>query len=451
MAITWGAIQEIVRSSVTTNTWSDDVTATASDSTILVLVLGGTNLSTDSPGIVTLTINGVDVTVEGIGGGGTNVRPWVAIGHLHNVPAGTHTLNLVTANNNRWMEVYAVEFFDLDQSATIGASGALGGSSNHSDASFTDTTLIDGSVHLSGLMIESPMEGDLSATGGATLLIQKQTGANSSSDGTGAVAIELVATAGADGHGVSWITADRRGFFWVRLNPATGAGTGTGTAAIGIVLASSVTGVALIAADSVGALVISSTAAASSVVDGSAASSLVIGSSAAASVAVVSSASAALVIGSSATAAIGDVPVTGGASASLVLASSAVASVEVAGDAVGALVIGSSATAEADIAAEASSSLVITSSSSGVAPASGSASAGLVLGSSAFGGVSIIGAASAGITLGATATGSVANAPTIDHIILAGFRRPGYRAPGGEPSSHAPGGRGRARTVGGGA
>lgn len=39
----------------------------------------------------------------------------------------------------------------------------------------------------------------------------------------------------------------------------------------------------------------------------------------------------------------------------------------------------------------------------------------------------------------------------IDHIILAGFRRPGYRAPGGEPSSQAPGGRGRARTVGGGA
>lgn len=39
----------------------------------------------------------------------------------------------------------------------------------------------------------------------------------------------------------------------------------------------------------------------------------------------------------------------------------------------------------------------------------------------------------------------------ISHIILAGFRRPGYRAPGGEPSSQAPGGRGRARTVGGGA
>ena len=237
MAIAVVGHAEVVKTTALADTFSGSFTVSGSGNTVWAVIHGYTNLSADTPGITTLTLDGNAMTVELIGGGGSSVRPWVAIAYIHNPSTGSLTLNLTCANNNRAMEIYCVETSGVDQTTPVESSGSLGGTSKPTTAAFTDTTTVAGQMHLSGVSIEGG--GHIpTITGGATLIGDGQSGGTGFNDNSFGTAYEIVATASLDGHGYSWSGGSVRGMAWVRVNPAAGGITGTGAPSTGTVTAS---------------------------------------------------------------------------------------------------------------------------------------------------------------------------------------------------------------------
>ena len=236
MAIIPEAWQEIVKNSTNTiKNYSGSVTVANASSTVWVMIHGYTNLSSDSAGVSVLTLDGNAMTVVVLGGGQTNNRSWSAIAYIHNPATGSLTLNLTTNNNQRAMEISAIELPGTDQTTPVADSGVVGGTSTTTTVGFTDTPDTVGQFYLSAVAVDGGETGRIPTVSGATLLNANHTGTSSFSDVSYADAIDEVTSIAADGHDYNWSGSENRGLSWVLINATPSNGntlTASGTSTV---------------------------------------------------------------------------------------------------------------------------------------------------------------------------------------------------------------------------
>lgn len=194
-------------SSLTDYTGSSFTVGSGTNRVLVAVIHGYMNTAGTLPA-ATVTFGGVAMT-ERLAPVHSGNREYGAIYTLTNPTAGAGTLNIVTDLSNRAMAVTLYEVENVDQTTPAVWTGSDTDPLSRTAASFARTTAANNALLISGLTLDSgALSAEIGITGGATIATQSETGILASSDVSFASAYELVATAGADGHGYSWTTAD---------------------------------------------------------------------------------------------------------------------------------------------------------------------------------------------------------------------------------------------------
>lgn len=192
------------------------------------LLIGRVNMikgaNTSDLADIAATFNGTSMTkIAEVNNGPAGRRICSIIFALAAPSVGSYPMVITTTNAN--MSAIIVEMTEISGAdQTVGSYPTNtddNGATNVSGLELAVTTLADNALLLSVIGVESGgSDGEWSATNGGTLDRQTQTGITTSSDCCGGVVSEEVASAGADGHGVSWTTANETSGAIVSVEPA---------------------------------------------------------------------------------------------------------------------------------------------------------------------------------------------------------------------------------------
>lgn len=227
-----------IKSTTTTSTYSGTLTVADGSSFLVVSLAGYKSTASDVPSsALSVTYNGVPMSFQ-CQGSNTSTTEWTAIFVLQNPSSGANTLS-VSGMGCRCLSAVAYEVTGYDTTTPVAGSGGSITNNTATSISFSRTTTKDNNALISGMGARSSSStpspsavgAEITTTGGATLDFADGTGTNGNNDHTFATAHEIVATAGANGHGYSWTSSVRPVLAWVEINVANSGSVGSSSGA----------------------------------------------------------------------------------------------------------------------------------------------------------------------------------------------------------------------------